>query len=122
MPLSLKCTFYHSGGLQRGEALFSIGAPHAIMWAYQSGGCVVPLPSVVYNRKTETTERFLHHLVENQLYQFCGVNDDGNRRTYHGVYRCIGVIPVDWEQLVSRDKVVSITIPCCRNLPLTTWL
>ena len=99
---------------QRGEELFSTDAPHGIMWATadQSGGCVVPLPSVQYNGKTETTERLLHNLVENQLYQFCGVSDSGNRCAYHGVYRCIGVVTVDWEQLVSLDRVVSIVISC----------
>lgn len=114
MPLDPKTHFpLLSEDPQRGEELFSTDSPNGILWADQGEGCVVPLPSVLYNGRTQTTERVRRKPVENRLYQLCVVDKTGHCHTYyHGVYRCIGVITADWEQLVSLDKVVSIVVPC----------
>ena len=114
MPLVPKTRFpLLSEDSQRGEELFSTDAPHGIMWADEGEGCVVPLPSVLYNGRTQTSERVRRKPVEDRLYQLCVVDLTGHGHTYyHGVYRCIGVITADWEQLVSLDKDVSIVLAC----------
>ena len=98
--------------LQRGKELFSTSSPHSIIWANEGGGCVVPLPSVLYNGKTQASEPLRHRPVENHSYEFFGVDERGHHRTYHGTYRCIKLVTIDWEQLMSLDQEVSAGVRC----------
>ena len=68
---------------------------------------MVPLPSVLYNGKSQTSELPRHRAVENRSYEFCGIDEQNHRRTYHGTYHCIKVVKTDWEQLMSLDQKVS---------------
>jgi len=98
---------------QRGDEFFYVNSLDGIIWADEGGGCVVPLPSVVYNGKSQMTEAFRRKPVANHSYEFCGIDEDERYgRAYHGTYRCIRVIKIDWEQLVSLDQKVSIGVRC----------
>lgn len=72
----------------------------------------MPLPSVLYNGKTQINELLRDTPVANRSYEFCGVDERNHRRTYHGTYRCIEVIKTDWEQLKSLDPGVSVLVFC----------
>jgi len=99
--------------LSRGGEFFSTNSPHGIIWANEgSGGCVVPLPSVVYNGKSQVVDSFHDKPIANHSYEFCGVDERGQSRTYHGTYRCIRVVATDWERLASLDQKVSAGV-CC---------
>ena len=98
--------------LQRGRERFSTSSPHSIIWANEGGGCVVPLPSVLYNGKSQASEPFRHKPVENHSYEFFGVDERCHHRAYHGTYRCIKVVTIDWEQLMSLDQEVSAGVRC----------
>jgi len=93
--------------LSRGGEFFSSNSPHGIMWANEGGGCVVPLPSVLYNGKSQIADQFRDIPIANHSYEFCGVDERGQNRTYHGTYRCIRVVATDWERLASLDLKVS---------------
>ena len=95
---------FPSNALQRGEKFFS---PHGIIWAGENGGCVVPLPSVLYNGKTQATEKPRYKPFVNHTYQFCGLDEQGQHPTYHGNYRCIAVVTTYWKHLASIDQKVS---------------
>lgn len=74
---------------------------------------MVPLPSVVYNGKNQTTEAFRRKPVANHSYEFCGVDKSNRRsRVYYGTYHCVRVITIDWEQLMALDQEVSIGVRC----------
>ena len=98
--------------LLRGGEFFSANSPHGILWADEGGGCVVPLPSVLYNGKSQIAEPFRDKPIANRSYEFCGVDERGHSRTYHGTYRCIRVVAIDWERLASLDQKVSARA-CC---------
>ena len=68
---------------------------------------MVPLPSVVYNGRSQIAEPFYDKPISKRSYEFCGVDDQGKNRTYHGTYRCIRVVATDWEQLAALDQKVS---------------
>jgi len=83
---------------------------------------VVPLPSVSYNGKSQTSELSSHKLIANSSYEFCGVDERNHYRTYHGTYRCIKVVKTDWEQLRSLDQKVGTIIFCSSPVrDLTRW-
>jgi len=68
---------------------------------------VVPLPSILYNGKNQSSEPLRHRPVANRSYEFCGVDERNHHRTYHGTYRCTKVVKTDWEQLRSLDQKVA---------------
>lgn len=98
--------------MQRGREFFSTSVPHGIIWADEGGGCVVPLPSVLYNGKSQASEPLRDKPVANHSYEFCGVDERNQHRTYHGTYRCIKVVTIDWEQLMFLDQEVSAGVSC----------
>lgn len=95
---------FHNIILDRGEEFFSADFPYGIIWAREGGGCMVPLPSIIYNGSTRVAESQRRKPVANHLYQFCGVDDSSHYRTYHGVYRCMRVVTASWEHLASLDR------------------
>jgi len=90
--------------LQRGEGFFAADILRGIIWADGGGGCVVPLPSVLYNGGTQTPEKLRYKPVADHSYQFCAVDERGQSHIYHGTYHCIRVVATDWEHLASLDK------------------
>lgn len=72
----------------------------------------MPLPSVLYNGKTQAVEPFRQKPVANRSYELCGVDEGGKKRTYHGTYRCTRAATTDWEQLGSLNQKVSAGA-CC---------
>ncbi|KAF9651392.1 hypothetical protein BDM02DRAFT_3184644 [Thelephora ganbajun] len=103
MTAEEKCRF-KDVVVQRGGEFFSAGDPHGIIWADEGGGCVVPLPSVVYNGKSQIAEQLGDKPIANRSYEFCGVDKRNHRRTYHGTYRCVKVTTTDWKHLVFLDQ------------------
>ncbi|KAF9778174.1 hypothetical protein BJ322DRAFT_1093374 [Thelephora terrestris] len=92
---------------QRGEEPFSSNAPRSIIWAGETGGCVVPLPSVLYNGRAQAPEEYRYKPVPNHSYHLWGIDERNHYRTYHGIYRCVAVVSGDWRHLESIDLEVA---------------
>ena len=68
----------------------------------------MPLPSVVYNGRTQATEGYRYKPAAGRSYQFWGFDDRKNYPTYHGIYHCVAVVSEDWGHLESIDQEVSL--------------
>jgi len=81
--------------------MLSVSGNNVIQWANEGGGCVVPLPPVVYKGKKLAAERVRKDVFERSSYELFGVD---SRCNYYGTYRCIKVATMSWADLTSSGR------------------
>jgi hypothetical protein len=103
----------------RDKLIFPAWEVGAMKWADEGGRFVISLPSVIYNGKTQRTEPFRINIVTDSSYEVFVA--DKKAVYYHGSYRCIKRVPMDWEVLASLGQTVSTELRACEIHFLTRW-